>query len=178
MAQELGVADADANDLYAALDWLQQRQGRIEKKLAACPLARRGYNRDGDKLPSIVYGLLTDGAGRPIAVDVYPGNTGDPSTVPDRSRNYACGFGLQRVVLVGDRGMLTHTQINALRGHPGVGWISALRFPAIRALAEHGAFQPSLSIRRTSPRSPATPIPANGSWVLQPGLGRGPCTDA
>ena len=166
LAQELGVADADANDLYAALDWLQQRQGRIEKKLAArhltdgavvlfdvssssyhgrtCPLARRGYNRDGDKLPSIVYGLLTDGAGRPIAVDVYPGNTGDPSTVPDQVEKLRMRFRLQRVVLVGDRGMLTHTQINALRGHPGVGWISALRFPAIRALAEHGAFQPSL----------------------------------
>ena len=106
LAQELGVDDADANDLYAALDWLHQRQRRIEKKLAArhrtdsavvlfdvsssschgrtCPLARRGYNRDGEKLPSIVYGLLTDGAGRPVAVDVYPGNTGDPATVPDQ----------------------------------------------------------------------------------------------
>ena len=166
LAQELGVDDADANDLYAALDWLHQRQRRIEKKLAArhltdgavvlfdvssssyhgrtCPLARRGYNRDGEKLPSIVYGLLTDGAGRPVAVDVYPGNTGDPATVPDQVEKLRARFRLQRVVLVGDRGMLTHTQIDALRGHPGVGWISALRFPAIRTLAEHGAFQPSL----------------------------------
>ena len=201
LAQELGVADADANDLYAALDWLQQRQGRIEKKLVArhltdgavvlfdvssssyhgrtCPLARRGYNRDGDKLPSIVYGLLTDGAGRPIAVDVYPGNTGDPSTVPDQVEKLRMRFRLQRVVLVGDRGMLTHTQINALRGHPGVGWISALRFPAIRALAEHGAFQPSLfdtpHLRRDHQRRLSR---RTARGVLQPGLGRGPCTDA
>ena len=166
LAQELGVDDADANDLYAALDWLQQRQGRIEKKLATrhltdgavvlfdvssssyhgrtCPLARRGYNRDGDKLPSIVYGLLTDGAGRPVAVEVYPGNTGDPATVPDQVEKLRARFRLQRVVLVGDRGMLTQTQIDTLRAYPGVGWISALRFPAIRTLAEHGAFQPSL----------------------------------
>ena len=166
LAQELGVDDADANDLYAALDWLHQRQRRIEKKLAArhrtdgavvlfdvsssschgrtCPLARRGYNRDGEKLPSIVYGLLTDGAERPVAVDVYPGNTGDPATVPDQVEKLRARFRLQRVVLVGDRGMLTHTQIDALRRHPGVGWISALRFPAIRTLAKHGAFQPSL----------------------------------
>ena len=165
LAQELGVDDADANDLYAALDWLQQRQGRIEKKLATrhltdgavvlfdvssssyhgrtCPLARRGYNRDGDKLPSIVYGLLTDGAGRPVAVEVYPGNTGDPATVPDQVEKLRARFRLQRVVLVGDRGMLTQTQIDTLRAYPGVGWISALRFPAIRTLAD-GAFQPSL----------------------------------
>ena len=96
------------------------------------------------KLPSIVYGLLTDGAGRPVAVDVYPGNTGDPATVPDQVEKLRARFRLQRVVLVGDRGMLTQTQIDALREYPGVGWISALRFPAIRTLAEHGAFQPSL----------------------------------
>ena len=87
---------------------------------------------------------MTDGAGRPVAVDVYPGNTGDPATVPDQVEKLRARFRLQRVVLVGDRGMLTHTQIDALRRHPGVGWISALRFPAIRTLAEHGAFQPSL----------------------------------
>ena len=95
-------------------------------------------------MPSIVYGLLTDGAGRPVAVDGYPGNTGDPSTVPDQVEKLRARFRLQHVVLVGDRGMLTHTQINTLRGYPGVGWISALRVPAIRTLAEHGAFQPSL----------------------------------
>lgn len=166
LAQELGVEDADANELYAAMDWLNQRQGRIEKKLAKrhleegavvlfdvssssyhghkCPLAQRGYNRDGEKLRSIVYGLLADGQGRPVAIDVYPGNTGDPSTVPDQVEKLRKHFGLERVVLVGDRGMLTQAQIDALREHPGLGWISALRFSAIRDLAEKGAFQPSL----------------------------------
>ena len=166
LAQELGVEDADAYELYNALDWLLQRQSRIEKKLAkrhledgavvlfdvssssyhgrTCPLAQRGYNRDGEKLPSIVYGLLTDGQGRPVAVDVYPGNTGDPSTVPDQVEKLRARFGLERVVLVGDRGMRTRTRIDALRGYPGLGWISALRFTAVRSLAEDGAFQPSL----------------------------------
>ena len=166
LAQELDVEDADANALYDALDWLGKRQGRIEKKLAkrhleegakvlfdvssssyhghTCLLAVHGYNRDGQKLPSIVYGLLADGEGRPVAVDVYPGNTGDPSTVPDQVDKLRDRFGLERVVLVGDRGMLTQTQIDALRKHPGLGWISALRFTAIRGLVETGAFQPSL----------------------------------
>lgn len=166
LAQELGVEDGNANELYDALDWLLQRQDRIEKKLAkrhledgavvlfdvssssyhgrTCPLALYGYNRDGDRLPSIVYGLLADGQGRPVAVDVYAGNTGDPSTVPDQVEKLRERFGLTRVVLVGDRGMLTQTQIGALRGYPGLGWISALRFTAIRDLAESGAFQPSL----------------------------------
>jgi len=166
LAQELNVADADANALYGAMDWLVKRQPHIERKLAkrhleegaevlfdvssssyhgrTCLLAVRGYNRDGEKLPSIVYGLLTDGAGRPVAVDVYPGNTGDPSTVPDQVEKLRGRFGLERVVLVGDRGMLTQTQIDALRAYPGLGWISALRFPAIRDLAEGGAFQLSL----------------------------------
>ena len=166
LAQELEVDDADANDLYGALDWLLQRQTLIENKLAkhhleegavvlfdvssssyhgrTCPLAQRGYNRDGEKLPSIVYGLLTDGEGRPVAVDVYPGNTGDPSTVPDQVEKLRTRFGLGRVVLVGDRGMLTQTQIEALRSYPGLGWISALRFTAVCDLAEKGVFQPSL----------------------------------
>ena len=163
LGQELGVEDADANDLYAAMDWLVQRQASIEKKLAkrhledgavvlfdvssssyhgrTCPLAQRGYNRDGEKLRSIVYGLLADGMGRPLAIDVYPGNTGDPSTVPDQVEKLRKRFGLKRVVLVGDRGMLTQAQIDALREHPGLGWISALRFSAIRDLAQDGAFQ-------------------------------------
>jgi transposase len=166
LAQELGVEDANAHELYDALDWLLERQGRIEKKLAkrhleegaavlfdvssssyhgrTCPLAQRGYNRDGEKLPSIVYGLLADGEGRPVAVEVYPGNTGDPSTVPDQVEKLRERFGLGRVVLVGDRGMLTQTRIDALRDYPGLGWISALRFSAVRGLAESGAYQPSL----------------------------------
>ena len=166
LAGALGAADADANELYAALDWLEARQGRIERKLAArhlergaavlydvsssschgrtCPLAVRGYNRDGEKLPAVVYGLLADHEGRPVAVEVYAGNTGDPTTVPDQVEKLRGRFGLDRVVLVGDRGMLTQTQIGALREYPGLGWISALRYTAIRGLAESGAFQPSL----------------------------------
>ncbi len=170
LARELGVEDADANELYGAMDWLLERQERIEKKLAkrhlesgavvlfdvssssyhgrTCPLAHYGHNRDGEKLPSIVYGLLADGQGRPIAVDVYAGNTGDPSTVPDQVEKLRTRFGLERAVLVGDRGMLTQTQIDALRDYPGLGWVSALRFPAIRDLAEQGAFQLSLFDRQ------------------------------
>jgi len=166
LAQDLRVEDADADALYDALDWLLKRQPRIEKKLAkrhleegakvlfdvssssyhgrCCVLATYGYNRDGEKLPSIVYGLLTDDEGRPVAVDVYPGNTADPKTVPDQVDKLRERFGLERVVLVGDRGMLTQTQIETLKEYPGLGWISALRFSAVRNLAEAKVFQPSL----------------------------------
>lgn len=166
LAREMNVEDADADELYDALDWLLERQARVENKLAkrhlgegakvlfdvssssyhgrCCPLAAYGYNRDGEKLPSIVYGLLTDAEGRPVSVDVYPGNTGDPSTVPDQVDKLRKRFGLETVTLVGDRGMLTQARIDALREHPGLGWISALRFTAVRDLAEADAFQPSL----------------------------------
>jgi transposase len=167
LAEELHVAEATEDDLYQALDWLLARQAHIEKKLAqrhlhdgslvlydvsssyyeghTCPLARLGHNRDGKKgLPIIVYGLLTDCEGRPVAVDVYPGNTGDPTTVPDQVEKLRQRFGLSRVVLVGDRGMLTEPQIGKLRQHPGLGWISALRGPAIRELVESGSLQLSL----------------------------------
>jgi transposase len=167
LAEELNVADATEDDLYQAMDWLLARQARVEKKLAArhlrdgalvlydvsssyyegrtCPLARFGHDRDGKRgLPIIVYGLLTDAEGRPVAVEVYPGNTGDPTTVPHQVERLRRRFGLARVVLVGDRGMLTDTQIGNLREHPGLGWISALRGPAIRALVESGSLQLSL----------------------------------
>lgn len=166
LSEEFKVKQTDSYALYDALDWLLKRQSRIEKKLAcrhlqegakvlfdvssssyyghSCILAAYGYNRDGKKLPSIVYGLLTDDKGRPVAVDVYPGNTADPKTVSDQVDKLRQRFGLKRVVLVGDRGMLTQTQIDTLKEHPGLGWISALRFSAIRDLAEAGEFQPSL----------------------------------
>jgi len=167
LAEELSVADADEDDLYDAMDWLLARQGRIEKKLAArhllegslvlydvtssyyegrtCPLARFGHNRDRKKGKLIiVYGLLTDEAGRPVAVEVYPGNTGDPTTVPDQVEKLRKRFGLCRVVLVGDRGMLTQTQIDKLKDYPGLGWISALRSHAIRKLVNGGSLQMSL----------------------------------
>jgi transposase len=161
LAEELDVADADENQLYDAMDWLLRRQAAIEKKLAkrhltdgamvlydvtssyyegkTCPLARRGHDRDGKAgLPIIVYGALTDADGRPVAVRVYPGNTGDPKTVPDQVEALTKRFGLSRVVLVGDRGMLTQTQIDVLKKHPGLGWISALRSGSIRRLLADG----------------------------------------
>ena len=104
-----------------------------------CPLARFGHDRDGKTgCPIIVYGALTDADGRPVAVQVYPGNTGDPKTVPDQVETLTKRFGLSRVVLVGDRGMLTQTQIDVLKKHPGLGWISALRSGSIRRLLADG----------------------------------------
>ncbi len=166
LAAELNVADADENELYSALDWLLDRQDRIERKLAkrhlaegarvlydvssssyhghCCPLAARGHNRDEEHLACIVWGLLTDGEGRPVAVEVYEGNTGDPSTVADQVEKLRDRFGLTRVVLVGDRGMLTQARIEEIKQHPQLGWISALRSEAIQALVEQGAVQLSL----------------------------------
>jgi transposase len=104
-----------------------------------CPLACYGHDRDGKTgCPIIVYGTLTDTDGRPVAVQVDPGNTGDPKTVPDQVEALTKRFGLARVVLVGDRGMLTQTQIDVLKKHPGLGWISALRSGAIRRLLADG----------------------------------------
>ena len=161
LAEELGVADATEDQLYDAMDWLLDRQKVIEKKLArrhlddgamvlydvssssyegkTCPLARYGHDRDGKTgCPILVYGVLTDADGRPIAVEVYPGNTGDPKTVPDQVEKLIQRFGLSRVVLVGDRGMLTQTQIDVLKQHPALGWISALRSGVIRRLLAEG----------------------------------------
>jgi len=167
LAEELAVEDAEAEDLYAAMDWLLRRQRSIEKKLAerhlaegglvlydisssyytgrTCSLARHGHDRDGKKgHPIIVYGVLTDAEGRPVAVEVYPGNTGDPTTVPDQVEKLRARFGLSRVVLAGDRGMLTQTQIETLKKHPELGWISALRSEAIRQLIAKGTLGRSL----------------------------------
>ena len=167
LAEELGVGEATEDELYAAMDWLRERQERIEKKLAArhlregslvlydvsssyyegrhCPLAQYGHDRDGQKgLPIIVYGLLTDPEGRPLAVQVYPGNTGDPTTVVDQVNKLRERFQLSRVVLVGDRGMLTRPQIDKLKAHPEMGWITALTSVAIRGLLAEGSLQLSL----------------------------------
>ena len=167
LAEELGVADATEDDLYAAMDWLLERQERIEKKLAArhleqgglvlydvsssfyeghtCPLAQFGHDRDGKTgLPIIVYGVMANGQGCPVAVSVYAGNTGDPSTVGDQIEKLRETFGLERVVFVGDRGMLTQPQIDKLKQHAGMGWITALTSTAIRSLVDEGALQLSL----------------------------------
>ena len=167
LAEELGVQEATEDDLYQAMDWLLERQERIEKRLAGqhlaegclalydvtstsyegrtCPLAQFGNNRDGEKsLPCIAYGVLADAEGRPLGVEVYAGNTGDPTTVADQIEKLRSRFGLFRVVLVGDRGMLTQPQIDKLQQHPGLGWITALTSGAIRELVEKKALQLSL----------------------------------
>jgi transposase len=167
LAEELGVTEATEDDLYEAMDWLLDRQERIENKLAArhlregglvlydvsssfyegrtCPLAQFGHDRDRKNgLPIIVYGVMTNGEGCPVAVSVYAGNTGDPTTVADQIEKLRERFGLQRVVMVGDRGMLTQPQINKLKQRPGLGWITALTSTAIRQLVEQGALQLSL----------------------------------
>jgi transposase len=167
LAEELAVADADSKELYAALDWLLARQPYIEQRLAhrhlaegavvlydvsssyyqgrTCPLACYGHDRDGKKgLPIIVYGLLTDAHGRPVALDVYPGNTADPATVPNQITKMRRRFALTRIVLVGDRGMLTQTRLDTLQQYPGLGWISALRSEAIRELITKGTLARSL----------------------------------
>ncbi len=167
LAEELSVSDADVDELYDAMDWLLARQPRIEKKLAerhlsegvmvlydvtssyyeghTCPLARFGFDRDSAKgLPIIVYGVMTDDSGRPLAVDVYPGNRADPTTVIDQVEKLRQQFGLTRVVMVGDRGMLTEPQITKIKKYPGLGWISALTSTAIGKLVKSGNLQLSL----------------------------------
>ena len=167
LAEELSVQDANVDELYEAMDWLLEGQTRIEKKLAGrhlsegaqvfydvsssyyegrtCPLARHGHNRDRKKgRLIIVYGVLTNRDGCPVSVQVYPGNTGDPSTVSDQVDKLREQFGMSRIVLVGDRGMLTQTQIENLKEHPQLGWISALRSGSIRKLVENEELQLSL----------------------------------
>ena len=183
LAEELRLGEVDEEDLYAAMDWLLQRQGAIETALAkrhledgtlvlydlsstyfegrACPLAQLGYSRDGKKgTLQIVFGLLCDRRGCPVAVEVFEGSTADPKTVGAQIAKLRERFGLERVVLVGDRGMLTEARIREeLRGQEGLEWITALRAPAIRSLVEQGNLQLSLLDQRdlatvTSPEYP------------------------
>jgi transposase len=167
LAEELSVTDAEVDELYQALDWLLARQKHIEKKVAGrhlaagrpvlydvsssyyegrtCPLARRGHDRDGRKgLPIIVYGVMTDGRGCPVAVAVYPGDTGDPTTLANQVEKLREQFKLSQVVVVGDRGMLTQARLEELKKYPGLGWISALRSSSIRELMDEGHLQRSL----------------------------------
>lgn len=163
---ELQTANED--DLYAAMDWLIQRQAAIETALAQrhlgpstlvlydltstyfeghhCPLARYGYSRDERRgNPQIVFGLLSNAEGCPVAVEVFAGDTGDPKTVAAQITKLRERFQLQSLVLVGDRGMLTQKQIqDQLRPHPGLEWITALRAPQIQKLVSEGALQMSL----------------------------------
>ena len=163
----LEVADADEDDLYAAMDWLLERQGRIEKKLAGrhldanglalydlsssyfegltCPLAALGHNRDGKKGKlQVNYGLLTNQRGIPVSVSVFEGNTGDPKTLLPQVDKVRKDFGIEQFVLVGDRGMIAQKQVDALREIDGVDWIAALRPEAIRKLVAGGVIQMGL----------------------------------
>jgi hypothetical protein len=167
LADELRVSDADEDELYGAMDWLLERQERIENGLAkrhlgdgslvlydltstyfeghCCPLAKLGYSRDGKRgLAQIVFGLLTDSQGCPIAVEVFAGNTGDPSTVASQVQKLRKRFGLRSVVVVGDRGMLTAARIREDLAPAELSWITALRAPAIDALRATGSLQLSL----------------------------------
>lgn len=160
----LGVADADEDSLYAAMDWLLARQDRIERKLAArhltadalvlydltssyfegttCPLAAFGHDRDGKKgKRQVNYGLLTDARGCPVAVSVFKGNTGDPKTLLPHVERVWADFGIAHLVVVGDRGMISQTQITALKARDGVDWITALKTGAIRDLVAGGHLQ-------------------------------------
>ena len=158
---DLGVADASTDEIYAAMDWLTARQRGIEKKLAArhlteggiamfdlssswvegscCELAAFGHSRDGKRgRRQIEYGLLTDPHGRPVAVEVFAGNTSDPESFKTAITRVRTDFGIERLIMVGDRGMITGTRIDDLRKLEGMDWITALKAPAIKKLAEDG----------------------------------------
>lgn len=182
LAEDFGVADASEDDLYAAMDWLLARQGRLEKKLAArhlssgamvlydlsssyfegttCPLARLGYSRDGRRgTLQVNYGLLTDARGCPVAISVHEGNVADSQTLMPTVERLRRDFGIEQLVMVGDRGMVSSKAIEELREADGVGWITALKSVSIRALVEQGHLQLGLFDERnlvelTSPDYP------------------------
>jgi transposase len=164
LAEEFDVVDADEDDLYAAMDWLLERQDAIQKKLATrhlqegglvlydlsssyfegetCPLAKRGYNRDGKHgMLQVNYGLLTDPRGCPVAVSVHAGNTSDSVTFLPEVRRLREDFNLTSMVMVGDRGMISQKAIDEMRDTDGVGWITALKSVSIRTLVESGQLQ-------------------------------------
>ena len=164
LADDLGVADANEDELYDAMDWLIERQGKIEQRLAkrhlkndslvlfdltssyfegvTCPLAKLGYSRD--RKPGTLqvnYGLLCDARGCPVSVSVFDGNTGDPKTLLPQVEKLKNDFGLASLVMIGDRGMISNVQIDAMRTMDGIDWITALKSGAIAKLADAGALQ-------------------------------------
>jgi transposase len=164
LAEDFGVADANEDDLYAAMDWLLARQGAIQKKLAArhlsagglvlydlsssyfegstCPLAKIGYSRDGRHgMLQVNYGLLTDARGCPVAVSVHEGNVADSQTLLPELKRLREDFGVEQLVMVGDRGMISNKAIDEMHETQGVGWITALKSASIRALVEQGQLQ-------------------------------------
>jgi transposase len=164
LAEDFGVAAADEDDLYAAMDWLLERQDLIQRKLAArhlsagglvlydlsssyfegvsCPLAKLGYSRDGKKgLLQVNYGLLTDARGCPVAVSVHEGNVADSQTLLPELTRLREQFGIGQLVMVGDRGMISNQAIAEMRESGGIDWITALKSVSIRALVEQGQLQ-------------------------------------
>jgi transposase len=164
LAEDFGVTDASEDELYAAMDWLLQRQESIQKKLATrhlsagglvlydlsssyfegctCPLAKRGYSRDGKHgTLQVNYGLLTDARGCPVALSVHEGNTSDSTTFMPELQRLRHKFGLERMVMVGDRGMISQKAIDQMRDTDGIDWITALKSVSIRALVEKGHLQ-------------------------------------
>jgi transposase len=164
LAEDFGVTDASEDELYAAMDWLLQRQESIQKKLATrhlsagglvlydlsssyfegctCPLAKRGYSRDGKHgTLQVNYGLLTDARGCPVALSVHEGNTSDSTTFMPELQRLRQKFGLERMVMVGDRGMISQKAIDQMRDTDGIDWITALKSVSIRALVEKGHLQ-------------------------------------
>jgi transposase len=172
LGRVLGVGQCIAEQLYKALDWLHEAQPGIERRLArqhlagstlvlydltstwltgrCCELAARGHSRDGKRDdPQIVFGLICSAQGCPIAVEVFPGNTGDPATVAAQVSKLQERFGIEHIVWAGDRGMLTSARIEQVLEPQGMDWISSLRAPQIAQLAaEHGPFQPTLFDQR------------------------------
>jgi hypothetical protein len=164
LPDDLGVADAHEDDLYASMDWLIERQEVIEKRLAkrhlkegglvlfdltssyfegvTCPLAKLGYSRDGKSgTLQVNYGILTDTRGCPVSVSVFEGNTGDPKTLLPQVEKVKTGFGIASLVMIGDRGMISNVQIDAMRKMDGIDWITALKSGAIRGLVDSRALQ-------------------------------------
>jgi hypothetical protein len=167
LGAELAVEGADQDDLYGAMDWLLARQGSIEDRLArrhlrdgelvlydvsstyfegrSCPLAELGYSRDGKRgTPQIVFGLLCDRRGRPVAVEVFSGSLHDDKTLPAQLEKLRRRFDLKRIVVVSDRGMVTKANLEAMRSEEGVAWITALKAPQVQKLAKRRLIQPSL----------------------------------
>jgi hypothetical protein len=201
LGPDLGVAGASTDEAYAAMDWLRERQDDIEKQLAArhldqggiamfdlssswvegscCELAAYGHSRDGKRgKKQIEYGLLTDKDGRPVAVRVFTGNTGDPATFPEAVDAVRGTFALDTMIMVGDRGMITSARIRALRELEGMAWITCLRAPAIKKLmADDGPLQLSLFDEQdlaeiTSPQFPGERLIACRNPVLAAERGR------
>ena len=167
LAADFGVSEASEDDLYAAMDWLLSRQGAIQKKLATrhlqagslvlydltssyfegttCPLAKLGYSRDRKRgTLQVNYGLLTDVRGCPVAVSVHEGNTADSQTFLPELQRLRTEFGIERMVMVVDRGMISQPAIEAMRASQGIDWITALKSVSIRALVEQGQLQMGL----------------------------------